>query len=501
MTLSLITGCGYGPTVDGGQRAASDGSQTQQACLGADGCDGVVYTDVSGQTVCDAPRRNNCGICGADPVPGIGAPCNDPGGRSGVAVCGLDGATTCASTVVSLTVDDTFDDASTARDAFESHGIRSTFFVNSPRFARGPGFMTLDQVRDLQHRGHEIGGHTLDHTNLPMMTDAQARVEICHDRAELLSLGLDVKSFAYPFGANTSATQQAVRDCNYNSARQIGGVSDGSPAYADGFVPKNPFAIRTPSSVGMDTTLDELEGYVTHAESVGGWIVINMHHVVCDTCPVLDTKRSTTMTAGTLNAFLDWLTPRSAQGTVEQTIRQMVWGETRPAVDWSLGPDSNGNWLQDPSLEDVVATTGLPECWEHVGSGTNTSHWTNGVPHSGAVAATITMDTYASGARGLMSKHDYGGCTPLLTPGRSYEVSAWYVAPDNTPVFEIDYFYRGAWLTWLFSSRFPPSQTYTQAVWVTPPLPAEVQQVSVGMMMKSVGSLTVDDLDLRAVNP
>src|SRR5262249_21270022 len=147
-------------------------------------------------------------------------------------------------TVVSLTVDDTFDDATRARDEFEAHGIRATFFVNSPRFGVGDGYFSLDQVLDLQHRGHEVGGHTLDHPNLPSMSDNQQHVEICHDRSQLLSLGLDVKNFAYPFGANTNVTQQAVRDCNYNSARQIGGVSDpGSNTQAESFVPLNPFAI------------------------------------------------------------------------------------------------------------------------------------------------------------------------------------------------------------------------------------------------------------------
>jgi peptidoglycan/xylan/chitin deacetylase (PgdA/CDA1 family) len=466
-----------------------------QPCLGPDGCDGF-YQDQA-QTICNAPRRNNCGACGATDVPGIGASCSGPAGRSGIAVCSVDGtATTCATTVVSLTIDDTFSDATRARDAYEAHGIRATFFVNSPRFNFGDNYMTLDEVLDLQHRGHEVGGHTLDHPDLPTLTVEQQHVEICHDRAELLALGLDIKNFAYPFGANSDATQQTVRDCNYNTARQIGGISDGSQTYAEGFVPQNRWAMRTPTSLGMQNSLDDIKAYVTNAEAVGGWIIINMHHIVLDDGSDYNPLKSTTsMYQGTLTAFLDWLQPRAAQGTVTQTIRQMMWGATLPAVDWHATPPDGGNFLLNPSFETLDA--GFPVCWETYGSGTNDTTWAAGTPHTGAVAESVAMDQYMSGARGMMSSHDYGACAPVPTPGHTYEVSAWYIAPENTPQFEIDYLTQGAWLTWVFSPRFPASATYTQATWVTPALPPDAERVSVGLMLRSIGTLTVDDLSFK----
>ena len=276
----------------------------------------------------------------------------------------------------------------------------------------------------------------------------------------------------------------------------IGGVSDGSKAVAEPFVPVNRWAIRTPSSIAIDTTLDDLKAYVTKAEATGGWIVINMHHIVLQPSDVVPGKESTTMLLSTLNDFLDWLAPRNAQGTVEQTIRQMMWGETQGPVDWQRSADATGNWLINPSLESVDDETGVPTCWGPFGSGRNTTTWDAGVPHSGAVAETLDMEAYTNGARGLMSSHDYGGCSPVLPTGKSYQLSAWYIAPESTPLFEMDYFYQGGWIVWLYSPRFAPSSTYTQAVWTTPPLPAEVQQVSVGLMLNGVGTLTVDDLSL-----
>jgi len=278
----------------------------------------------------------------------------------------------------------------------------------------------------------------------------------------------------------------------------IGGIAGGSSTAADGFVPQNRFAIKTPSSLQMTDTLDDIEAYVTNAEAVGGWIVINMHHIVLDDGSDYNPLKSTTsMYQGTLIAFLDWLQPRSAQGTVTQTIRQMTWGDTLPPVDWSLTMADGGNWLQNPSLESVAPMTIAPECWEYAGSGNNTSYGDAGEPHTGLVGASITVDSYFSGSRGLMSKHDYGGCSPSVGTGRSYKVSAWYVAPENTPQFEVDYFSQGVWLTWAFGPRLPAASTYTQGSWVTPPLPANAERVSVGLVLKAIGTLTVDDLSLE----
>src|SRR5262249_50788986 len=125
--------------------AGSDGGETQEACVGPDGCDGF-YDNSAALGTCNAPLRNNCGTCGAAMVDGIGTSCTHPNGHMGIWVCGSDGGTVCATTVVTLTVDDTFADAPVAADAFEAHGIKGTFFVNSPRFNRLTGYMTLDQV-------------------------------------------------------------------------------------------------------------------------------------------------------------------------------------------------------------------------------------------------------------------------------------------------------------------------------------------------------------------
>ena len=128
-----------------------------------------------------------------------------------------------AHTVVSLTFDDVLADQAQVGAMAAAHGFHATFYVNSGRLGQS-GHMTLAQVTALQAAGNEIGGHTVDHANLPTLSDADARREICDDRVTLLGDGFVVTNFAYPFGATDASVRQIVMDCGYNSARLVGGL-------------------------------------------------------------------------------------------------------------------------------------------------------------------------------------------------------------------------------------------------------------------------------------
>jgi hypothetical protein len=79
-------------------------------------------------------------------------------------------------------------------------------------------------------------------------------------------------------------------------------------------------------SVKSSTGLATMQGWVTQAEqSGGGWVQIVLHHV-CDNCDVYS------ISAPTLSAFLDWLQPRAASGTVVSTTTQVIGGPVNPPV-------------------------------------------------------------------------------------------------------------------------------------------------------------------------
>jgi len=65
----------------------------------------------------------------------------------------------------------------------------------------GDLMLTSEQLRTLSELGHEIGGHTVDHTVLTTLTPGDAREQVQQGRETLERLiGHPVRSFAYPNG-------------------------------------------------------------------------------------------------------------------------------------------------------------------------------------------------------------------------------------------------------------------------------------------------------------
>jgi peptidoglycan/xylan/chitin deacetylase (PgdA/CDA1 family) len=76
----------------------------------------------------------------------------------------------------------TFDDGPDRRttplllDRLDAVGVKATFFLTAGRIANQNGIERLqaDLAREIVARGHGIGNHTVDHLQLPLLTDAEA---------------------------------------------------------------------------------------------------------------------------------------------------------------------------------------------------------------------------------------------------------------------------------------------------------------------------------------
>ena len=62
---------------------------------------------------------------------------------------------------------------STAAVVLAQFGLHATWYIPSGLVGT-PGYMTWDQLQTLQAAGHEIGGHSLDHTRLDGLSDRGA---------------------------------------------------------------------------------------------------------------------------------------------------------------------------------------------------------------------------------------------------------------------------------------------------------------------------------------
>jgi peptidoglycan/xylan/chitin deacetylase (PgdA/CDA1 family) len=128
----------------------------------------------------------------------------------------------------------TFDDAFTAavREALPrlaAAGMRATFFCVAGHLggrsdwpSRPPGapvgpLATADELAALTREGHETGSHGWSHA--PLDGDTDLRLEIVESQTVLAAAtGTQVRSFAYPYGAQPTAAARALVELKYNAA-------------------------------------------------------------------------------------------------------------------------------------------------------------------------------------------------------------------------------------------------------------------------------------------
>ena len=230
-------------------------------------------------------------------------------------------AAAATNTVVSLTFDDGQASQYATLSMLSSRGMLGTYYINSAMVGSSAYYMPWSQIHDLANAGNEIGGHTLHHTNLTTVSTAQATTEVCNDRTNLINNGFTpVASFAYPEAASNTTVEQIVHDCGYTSARTVGNIDCGGCAYAETIPPRDPYYLRTPDGITTSTTLADLQSYVTNAETHGGgWVILTFHGICDNLC-----TKTNSMSPSLFTAFLDWLAPRSANGTVVRTVGQVM---------------------------------------------------------------------------------------------------------------------------------------------------------------------------------
>ena len=418
-----------------------------------------------------------------------------------VGIGGASPASAAIGTIVSMTFDDANADQMPAAQYMASKGMKGTFFLVSG-FIGFPGYMTLANVQSLVAAGHEIAGHTISHPDLATLSTDEATRQICNDRVNWANWGIPVANFAYPFASSTTAVETAVQGCGENSARGLGDLktrfSCPNCAVGETVPPADPYYTQAPDEVESTWTLADLEKSVTQAEAKnnGGWVQLTFHHICVTPTGCVAPSVSTTI----FNQFVDWLAPRAAsKGTVVKTVGAVIGGTTKPAVPGPVVPPAapGVNAIQNPSMETFDPNTGLPACYLAGGYGTNTPSWAVTTDaHTGTNAVQLTMTNYSSGDAKLVPSLDLGQCAPTVTPGTTYTIGEWY---KSTAVTQFALYYRtanGLWNYWTSSPWFAAATAYTQATWVTPPVPANATALSFGLNLFNNGTLTTDDLSM-----
>jgi hypothetical protein len=436
---------------------------------------------------------------------------------------------------VSLTFDDSFRPQLEAAATLEAHGLRGTFYVNSPRLheasAGGAGsiYMSIADALGLEERGHEIGGHTLSHPQLPLLPESERVREITGDRAELLRLGLAARSFAYPSGAVEAEADpnlgrsvlDIARSSGYHDARDTNGFSlNGCNAGPESIPPADAFRLRSVRSVNdappvadgepplPPDTAATLLGWMDHAVScaasgpaTSAWLPLIFHHLRED-CSAADAPGSFCFEF----AELERLASALATGTrCPEDAAAPCYRIAVAPVGAMLGagePEAAPSVLsvRNPSLERTLAS-GNTECLQRTQGtgGTAVFSRVDGVANSGQASERVEIVGEVSASAELRVNRDFGECSPYATPGQSYELSLFYRADAaiEPPVLRFvtyrltsDY----AWEPWQSAPiGGAVSGEWVQQVFTTEAVPPGTLAFSFGLRLESVGGVNVDD--------
>ena len=135
---------------------------------------------------------------------------------------------------VHATFDDAFRSAATVFPALERLGVSVQIFVCT-RYARAGAplsipelagddpaelaTMSWDELREHADRGVQIGSHTVSHSHLTRLSDAELRRELEDSKGEVeAELGRPCRELAYPYGEHDERVRAAARGAGYERA-------------------------------------------------------------------------------------------------------------------------------------------------------------------------------------------------------------------------------------------------------------------------------------------
>ena len=118
-----------------------------------------------------------------------------------------------------LTFDDGYKDNYTEMlPILEAHSMTAVVYVITNELGK-KNYLKLDELKDMQRRGIEIGSHTADHLPLTSLDESTQLKQIRESKIFLEWSGLaTIYSLSYPNGAYNSKLEEILREENYLTA-------------------------------------------------------------------------------------------------------------------------------------------------------------------------------------------------------------------------------------------------------------------------------------------
>ena len=120
---------------------------------------------------------------------------------------------------VVITFDDGYDDNYTyAYPILKKYRFPAIIFLPS-ELINTPGFLTWDQLKEMNQNGIDVGAHTMHHAYLPDLKPDDQLHEIKGSKETIeKKMGLTVKYFAYPSGGFSEPIKDMLKKSGYEGA-------------------------------------------------------------------------------------------------------------------------------------------------------------------------------------------------------------------------------------------------------------------------------------------
>lgn len=123
---------------------------------------------------------------------------------------------------------------------------------------------------DLIYDGHEIGSHTKSHPKLNIISKEELIEELDGSKQVLKELGIDAKTFVYPYGRYTEDVIEAVKCAGYICAR--------STIFGFNTHKTNPYVLKC-QAVYRWTPFFLIKYWINKAERKNLWLILMFHQL------------------------------------------------------------------------------------------------------------------------------------------------------------------------------------------------------------------------------
>jgi len=171
--------------------------------------------------------------------------------------------------IVTITFDDGYDDVIIGKEYMDKYMYAGTALID-PEEIGNSGYLTEEELFDLDKVGWDIGGHHIG--NLNNLTQSELEDHLRSTRNYLLERGFRGSDhYSYPNGAFSDNIIKEVRR-NFSHASNING-------WANGQTYISPYNINR-QSIDKFTTQAQVKGWIDDAVANNQWLILNFHTLV-----------------------------------------------------------------------------------------------------------------------------------------------------------------------------------------------------------------------------